>query len=38
MIITDTVHMVKEKIKVQAWTDPEGSRKFRLQDFKTSGT
>ena len=25
-------------IPVQAWTGPEGSRRFRLQDFKTIGT
>jgi len=23
---------------LQAWTGPEGSRKLRLQDFKTIGT
>jgi hypothetical protein len=25
-------------IHVQAWTDPEGSRRLRLPDFKTIGT
>jgi len=25
-------------IPLQAWTDPEGSRRFRLPDFKTIGT
>jgi hypothetical protein len=25
-------------IQLQAWTDPEGSRRLRLQDFKTIGT
>jgi len=25
-------------ITVQAWADPEGSRKLRLPDFKTIGT
>jgi len=25
-------------IPVQAWTDPEGSRRLRLPDFKTIGT
>jgi len=25
-------------IPLQAWTDPEGSRKLRLPDFKTIGT
>jgi hypothetical protein len=38
MIIIDIVHMVKVKVKLQVWTDPEVSRKFRLQDFKTIGT
>ena len=25
-------------IPFQAWTSPEGSRRFRLPDFKTIGT
>jgi len=25
-------------IPLQTWTDPEGSRKLRLPDFKTIGT
>jgi hypothetical protein len=25
-------------IPLQAWTDPEGSRRLRLPDFKTVGT
>jgi hypothetical protein len=25
-------------IPLQAWTDPEGSRRSKLPDFKTSGT
>jgi len=25
-------------IPLQAWTDPEGSRRLRLPDFKTTGT
>ena len=25
-------------IPLQAWTGPEGSRRFRLPDFKTVGT
>jgi hypothetical protein len=32
---------VKKKgkaIPLQAWTDPEGSRRLRLPDFKTIGT
>jgi len=31
------IAMVKA-IPAQAWTDPEGSRRFRLPDFKTIGT
>jgi hypothetical protein len=27
-----------EAIPLQAWTDPEGSRRLRLPDFKTIGT
>jgi hypothetical protein len=31
--------IVKEKaIPLQAWTGPWGSRRLRLQDFKTIGT
>jgi len=33
--------MVKVKgkaIPLQAWTGPEGARRFRLPDFKTIGT
>jgi hypothetical protein len=30
---------VKVKAKsLKAWTDPEGSRRLRLSDFKTIGT
>jgi len=25
-------------IPLKAWTDPEGSRRLRLPDFKTNGT
>ena len=28
----------KKAIPLQAWTGPEGSRRFRLHDFKTIGT
>jgi hypothetical protein len=28
----------KIKVKEQAWTGPEGSRRLRLPDFKTIGT
>ena len=32
-------HIIKGKaIPLQAWTGPEGSRRLRLQDFKTIGT
>jgi hypothetical protein len=27
-----------QAIPLQAWTDPEGSRRLRLPDFKTIGT
>jgi len=27
-----------EAIPLQAWTGPEGSMRFRLPDFKTTGT
>jgi hypothetical protein len=34
-----TVNMSNGKaIPLQAWTDPEGSRRLRLPDFKTIGT
>jgi len=37
-----TKEMVPSKkgkaIPLQAWTDPEGSRRLRLPDFKTIGT
>jgi hypothetical protein len=37
--ITATLHEGKGKaIPFQALTDPEGSRKLRLSDFKTIGT
>jgi len=29
---------VYKAIPLQAWTGPEGSRRFRLPDFKTIGT
>jgi len=33
------LRMVKGKvIPLEAWTDPEGSRRFRLPDFKTIDT
>jgi hypothetical protein len=36
----NTVYLlIKAKaIPLQAWTDPEGSRRFRFPDFKTIGT
>ena len=33
----DNLNEVKA-IPLQAWTGPEGSRRFRLPDFKTIGT
>ena len=35
-----TVHVIviRKAIPLQAWTGPEGSRRFRLPDFKTVGT
>jgi len=36
---TDTSFIVKDKgFPLQAWTGPEGSRRWRLPDFKTVGT
>jgi hypothetical protein len=33
------IHQVKGKaIPLQTWTDPEGSRKLKLPDFKTVGS
>jgi hypothetical protein len=29
--------MSTNKVKVQTWTGPEGSRRSKLQDFKTIG-
>jgi hypothetical protein len=29
---------IGKAIQLQAWTGPEGSRRLRLQDFKTIGT
>jgi hypothetical protein len=31
-------HGKGKAIPIQAWTEPEGSRKLRLPDFKTIGT
>jgi len=37
--ITDSVRWSNKKaIPLQAWTDPDGSRRLRLPDFKTIGT
>jgi hypothetical protein len=36
-----TIQSLEGKVKaipLQAWTDPEGSRRLRLPDFKTIGT
>jgi len=38
-ILRVAVYWVRGKtIAVQAWTDPEGSRRLRLPDFKTVST
>jgi len=36
--IKPTCDIVKQRIPLQAWTGPEGSRRLRLPDFKTIGT
>jgi len=39
MLSQGTPVKIKGKaIPLQAWTGPEGSRRFRLVDFKTVGT
>jgi hypothetical protein len=39
LFVRDPVEVRKAKaIPLQAWTDPEGSRRLRLSDFKTIGT
>jgi hypothetical protein len=39
MLKKNLVFFVRGKaIPLQTWTDPEGSRKLRLPDFKTIGT
>jgi hypothetical protein len=39
VILRVAVYWVKgTTITVQAWTDPEGSRRVRLPDFKTVST
>jgi len=35
---TSTNKWYKKAIPLQAWTGPEGSRRFRLPDFKTIST
>jgi len=40
-VIWDPIRLTNVKgkaIPLQAWTDPEGSRRVRLPDFKTIGT
>jgi len=34
----DMMNVKCKAIPLQAWTGPEGSRRFRLPDFKTIGT
>jgi len=38
MVQSDKMNKKGKAIPLQAWTGPEGSRKFRLPDFKTIGT
>ena len=41
LVIIIIIIIIKVKCKaitLQAWTDPEGSRRLRLPDFKTIGT
>jgi len=39
VITIDILCVIEQKaIPLQAWTDPEGSRRLRLPDFKTAGT
>jgi hypothetical protein len=33
-----TIYLLKKAIPLQAWTDPEGSRRLKHPDFKTTGT
>jgi hypothetical protein len=35
---TDTLYEKGKEIPLQAWTDPEGSRRLRLPDFKKIST
>jgi len=36
--ISHLMFLIGKAIPMQAWTDPEGSRRLRLPDFKTIGT
>jgi hypothetical protein len=39
VVVFESEGKVKGKaMSLQAWRDPEGSRRLRLQDFKTIGT
>jgi hypothetical protein len=39
LVICATQQNIKGKeIPLQAWTGPDGSRRLRLPDFKTTGT
>jgi len=38
VVIIIIVVINDKEIPIQAWTDPEGSRRLRLPDFKTLGT
>ena len=37
-VVHFNVNVNVKAIPLQAWTDPEGSRRIRLPDFKTIGT
>jgi hypothetical protein len=37
-IVMFTVKVKGKAIPLQGWTGPEGSRRLRLPDFKTTGT
>jgi len=38
LTMTGMIHLKGTAIPLQAWTDPEGSRRLRLPDFKTVST
>jgi hypothetical protein len=38
LVINDKLRIKGKAIPLQAWAGPEGSRRLRLPDFKTTGT